>query len=104
MLTGWQPLVRLVVHGRVVAVLRLVSNVAAADAADAADVDAADATDATDATAAQHRAAPAVQRRRPNSGLGLGPVQVFHVDRLLFGRPERGLLELQQRHLLSAAL
>jgi len=63
-LAGRQPLVRLVVHGRVVAVLGLVSHVTAdaADAATAADADA-------DA-AAQHRAAPAVQRRRPDGGLG----------------------------------
>lgn len=97
-LAGRKPLVRLVVHGRVVTVLGLVSDVTA-DAA-AADATAADAD--SDANAAgQHGSAPAVQRRRPDGRLG--PVfEVLHVDGLLLGRPERGLLELEQRDLLPA--
>jgi len=86
-----QPLVRFVVHGRVVAILRLVTNVTA-DAATTDDA-AANAEADTDA-AGQHGSAPTVQRGRPDGGLG--PVlQVFHVDGLLLRRPERGLLELE---------
>lgn len=94
-LAGRQPLVRLMVHGRVVAVLGLVTDVTA----DAADPTAADA-DAN--AAAQHRAAPAVQRRRADGRLG-AVLQVLHVDGLLLGRPKRGLLELEQSDLLSTA-
>lgn len=90
-LDGRQPLVRFVVHGRVVAVLGLVTHVA--DQAAAAD---------RHAAAAAAADAPAVQRRRPDRGLGA--VQVFHVDGLLLGRAQRGLLELEQRDLLPAAL
>jgi len=49
----------------------------------------------------QHGPAPAVQRRRPDGRLG-SVFQVLHVDGLLLGRPERGLLELEQRDLLPA--
>jgi len=67
---------------------------------DAATSDSASADADADAYAAgQHGSAPAVQRRRPDGRLG--PVlQVLHVDGLLFGSPERGLLELEQRNLL----
>jgi len=67
---------------------------------DAAAAEAATADADADA-AGQHGSAPAVQRRRPDGSLG-SVLQVLHVDGLLLRRPERGLLELEQRDLLPA--
>lgn len=73
---GRQPLVGFVVNGRVVTVLGLVVHLIAADYCVAT-----------------------VQRRRSHC---LRYVQMFHVDRLLFGRAQGGLLELKQSDLLPS--